>query len=256
MPLPLREAVLAALAKSPAERVASAEELTRYVIAAAVPSLPPWTEADLDALVPRPATGVHTSPSGPSTWKDGRSPAPLRAPPPRSPRRRRPSPSPPTGAATRPMWPRRRPSRPRRCAPCRRSLSTPRRRERDREAGVTLALAGDRDRRDPRPVAPDLAARRARRPCRAGRHRHRSGALPHRSLPPDTSPPPTRGAHRRGDHASSLRREPAAHRRRDRPKTSRLRASPARRAPESRSIPGKPGALGGTVRATVDVYDR
>ncbi len=76
---PLRQAVLASLAKSPAERVASAEDLARR-LSAVVPGLPPWTEADLDALMPRPATGVHTSPSGPSTWKDGRSPAPASAP--------------------------------------------------------------------------------------------------------------------------------------------------------------------------------
>jgi TonB family protein len=75
VPLPLREAILAALVKSPATRVASAEEMARF-INAATPFVPPWTEADLDALVPRPSTGVHTSPSGPSTWKDGRSPAP------------------------------------------------------------------------------------------------------------------------------------------------------------------------------------
>jgi TonB family protein len=82
VPLELREAVLAALVKSPSTRVASAEEMTRY-INAATPFLPPWSEADLDALVPRPPTGVHTSPSGPSTWKDGRSPmrsAPTRTP--------------------------------------------------------------------------------------------------------------------------------------------------------------------------------
>jgi serine/threonine-protein kinase len=75
VPLSLREVVLAALVKSPSTRVASADEMTRYLNAAS-PSLPSWTEADLDALVPRPPTGVHTSPSGPSTWKDGRSPAP------------------------------------------------------------------------------------------------------------------------------------------------------------------------------------
>jgi len=73
VPLELREAVLAALSKSPSTRVASAEEMTRY-IDAATPYVPSWTEADLDALVPRPPTGVHTSPSGPSTWKDGRYP--------------------------------------------------------------------------------------------------------------------------------------------------------------------------------------
>jgi serine/threonine-protein kinase len=75
VPLSLREVVLAALVKSPSTRVASAGEMTRY-LNAATPSLPSWTEADLDALVPRPPTGIHTSPSGPSTWKDGRSPAP------------------------------------------------------------------------------------------------------------------------------------------------------------------------------------
>lgn len=75
VPPALREAVLAALAKSPAARVASADELA-HRLAAAMPGLPPWTEADLDALVPRPPIGVHTSPSGPSTWKDGRSPMP------------------------------------------------------------------------------------------------------------------------------------------------------------------------------------
>jgi serine/threonine-protein kinase len=74
VPLSLREVVLAALVKSPSTRVASADEMTRY-LNAATPSLPPWTEADLDALVPRPPTGIHTSPSGPSTWKDGRSPS-------------------------------------------------------------------------------------------------------------------------------------------------------------------------------------
>ncbi|HKH44790.1 MAG TPA: TonB family protein [Thermoanaerobaculia bacterium] len=79
LPPELREAVLAALVKNPAARVATAEELA-HRLAAAAPSVPPWTEADLDALVPRPPTGVHTSPSGPSTWKDGRSPAPA-APP-------------------------------------------------------------------------------------------------------------------------------------------------------------------------------
>ena len=80
VPPPLREAVLASLAKSPAARVASAGELA-HRLAAATPGLPPWTEADLDALVPRPPTGVHTSPSGPSTWKDGRSPAAPATPP-------------------------------------------------------------------------------------------------------------------------------------------------------------------------------
>lgn len=75
VPTELREAVLSALAKSPARRVVSADELAHRITAAA-PSLAPWTEADLDLLVPRPPTGVHTSPSGPSTWKDGRSPAP------------------------------------------------------------------------------------------------------------------------------------------------------------------------------------
>ena len=75
LPPELRQAVLAALVKNPAARVATAEELA-HRLAAAAPSVPPWTEADLDALVPRPPTGVHTSPSGPSTWKDGRSPAP------------------------------------------------------------------------------------------------------------------------------------------------------------------------------------
>lgn len=80
VPAALREAVLAALVKSPARRVVSADELAHRVTAAA-PSLPPWTDADLDILVPRPPTGVHTSPSGPSTWKDGRSPAPAPASP-------------------------------------------------------------------------------------------------------------------------------------------------------------------------------
>lgn len=78
LPPPLRQAVLATLAKSPAERVSSAEDLARR-LDAVVPSLPPWTEADLDAVVPRPPTGVHTSLSGPSTWKGGRSPAAVAA---------------------------------------------------------------------------------------------------------------------------------------------------------------------------------
>jgi len=73
LPPPLRQAILACLAKSPAERVASAEDLARR-LDAVVPGLPPWTDADLDVLMPRPPTGVHTSVSGPSTWKDGRSP--------------------------------------------------------------------------------------------------------------------------------------------------------------------------------------
>ncbi len=68
VPAALREAVLSALVKNPAERVANAEELARRLAA--------WTEADLEALVPRPPTGAQTSLSGPSTWKDGRSPAP------------------------------------------------------------------------------------------------------------------------------------------------------------------------------------
>jgi eukaryotic-like serine/threonine-protein kinase len=71
----LRAAVLAALEKNPDRRVPSADELARRLNTTA-PPLPSWSDADLDLLVPRPPTGVHTSPSGPSTWKDGRSPLP------------------------------------------------------------------------------------------------------------------------------------------------------------------------------------
>lgn len=58
VPVELREAVLAALVKSPARRVLSAEELAHRVTAA-TSSLPPWTDAEIDALVSSPSRSAE-----------------------------------------------------------------------------------------------------------------------------------------------------------------------------------------------------